>query len=127
MIDSIDIKILIGKKFSQIFKIRNDIGLLFIEDYYQSPSSIYLLKGDEDCCNDVYIESIDGDINDLVDSIIVEASEESNNDSPATDRAQEEYLWTFYKIRSEKGYVTIRFFGTSNGYYSENATLYEYK
>jgi hypothetical protein len=75
----------------------------------------------QDCCESVNIEEIIGDINDLVGSPIVLAEERSQNDPNASESG----TWTFYEIGSAKGTVTIRWYGASNGYYSESVSFAE--
>jgi len=79
----------------------------------------YKLYHSQNCCESVFIESVEGHIHDLIGHEILMAEEISNVDEPPLEDSNDSYTWTFYKLATIKGYVTIRFFGTSNGYYSE--------
>ena len=76
----------------------------------------------QDCCESVYIEDIVGDLNDLVGSPLLVAEEVSNYDAEPKYEG-ESYTWTFYKFATRKGYVDVRWYGSSNGYYSESVSV----
>lgn len=80
---------------------------------------------EQDCCEVVRIEDVSGDIKDLENSRIYMAEEVVRRSK------EEDYFgcgtWTFYKFGTSKGYVTIRWLGESNGYYSESVHFREIK
>lgn len=75
----------------------------------------------QDCCENVNIEDIIGDLSDLVGSPLWEAEEISEAGPLPTEIG----TWTFYRFSSGKGTVTVRWLGTSNGYYSEGVSFSE--
>jgi hypothetical protein len=88
----------------------------------------------QDCCESVSIEDICGDLQDLIGSEIVDAYESTNEDakpagyiSPVSDYTDDSETWTFYRIATAKGTVTIRWYGTSNGYYSVGVDFFRAK
>ena len=89
----------------------------------------YRLYHEQDCCESVYIEEIIGDLEDLVNTPILLA-EEVVHEPDTTPKGVEpkevyddSFLWTFYKLVTISGAVTIRWLGQSNGYYSESVNF----
>lgn len=89
--------------------------------------SVYRLYHEQGCCEDVHIEDIDGPLDVLIGSPITWAESVTNSDLPKKEEWDDSYTWTFIKFGTVKGSVTIRFYGTSNGYYSEDADFAKIK
>lgn len=131
---------LVGKTLTKV---------ILSEDGYDDRINFLTVDGDnfllhhcQDCCERVVIESITGDIDDLIGTPILVAEERCSEDDPADiilkkDEAKRKWqeenpgetywsweedsqTWTFYTIRTIKGSVDIRWHGSSNGYYSES-------
>lgn len=88
----------------------------------------YLMNHQQDCCESVYVESVVGDVSDLIGNPILLAEESTSTDDPAgVERSEwvDSRTWTFYKLATIKGYVDIRWIGESNGYYSESVGFTE--
>jgi len=87
----------------------------------------YVMYHDQDCCENVSVESIVGDLSDLIGSPILQAEEVTHSgetpEGVTPPEYPDSYTWTFYKLGTIKGGVTIRWLGESNGYYSESVSL----
>ena len=90
---------------------------------YLSDANYVQFYHEQDCCENVYIEDIVGDLNDLVGEPILVAEEVSNYNAEPLYEGEESYTWTFYKFATRKGYVDVRWYGSSNGYYSEGVSV----
>lgn len=94
-----------------------------------SDGSEYSMYHRQDCCEDVYLEDIVGDLDDLVGHPLTRAESrttdnyESNETPPAIDVYHESWTWTFYELATAFSSVTLRWYGQSNGFYSEEVSV----
>lgn len=89
----------------------------------------YSMYHEQDCCEEVEIEEIIGDLDDLIGNSMLLAEERIQDNSGDKPKATEfrgepdSYTWTFYELRTYNASVTLRWLGTSNGWYSEKVTV----
>ncbi len=113
-------------------KIEDMLGVVFTkvesdadQIRFECDEGVFIFEHNQNCCESVTIESIVGDLQDLVGEPLLVA-EESRGETPADYKFEyepESYTWTFYKFATRKGYVDVRWLGESNGYYSEEVSL----
>lgn len=90
--------------------------------FYMEDGDIFEMYHDQECCEDVYLQDIVGELDDLIDNPILIA-EKREVDQSALSKYDGYYLWTFYEFATIKGSVTLRWYGTSNGYYSVDVSF----
>lgn len=92
-----------------------------IIDFFTSDGEHYKMLHYQDCCEYVTVDDVvGGRLQDLVGEEILDAYESSHVNEPPTSEWAESYTWTFYTIRTMNRTLTIRWYGESNGYYSES-------
>lgn len=113
---------LVGKTITAISVASDEIR------FQCADGSEYLMWHDQECCEWVSVDDIDGDIQRLIGQEIVVAEERESRDNPPNSYDEEDsFTWTFYVLRTNLDSVTIRWFGTSNGYYSESVAFTQTK
>lgn len=119
---------LVGKIFTEVYHNKEKTEVYFVDTQKRNIS--YQLQHRQDCCEIVWLDDIVGDLSDLCNTPILMAYEASNHDEVTeaikkTDKWTSSVTWTFYHLATIKGYVTLRWVGNSNGYYSEYVHLSE--
>lgn len=118
----VSIDLLKDRIFKSVEVYKEEEGIIFTT--YSGDK--FFLGHQQDCCECVHIDDICGDLSDLTESPILIAEEVTSYDKlQGPDYSEvDSFTWTFYNLATIKGFVTIKFWGESNGYYSERVELF---
>lgn len=119
--DRLDVDVLLGKTLTKVENENNERV-----HFWTAEGEHYMLYHEQDCCEYVRLEEFHGEFDDLVGEPILMSEVVSNEPEPETPKGgygDDSHTWTFYKFATVKGYVTLRWLGTSNGYYSESVSF----
>lgn len=90
--------------------------------------TVYAMFHAQDGSESVNVEEVIGDLDDIIGKPILKAEEVTSDENPdgyeRLKYEQESFTWTFYHLATIKGHVTIRWYGSSNGYYSERVEFH---
>lgn len=112
--------------------VENNSSIEFVNALIENDKiQVFIMEHVQDCCESVSIVDICGDLKDLVGSPILIAKETKSNEPTFMNKGSSDYglysddsqTWTFYELATIKGSVTILWYGSSNGYYSEDASI----
>jgi hypothetical protein len=122
-VKEIEISDLLGMTFTSVCRVGDDEedDAIFFTSF--DGGRIFKMYHDHECSEIVRIEDICGELSDLMGSPITMA--EVITQEGVDEDECEHVTWTFYKLATIKGYVTIRWYGSSNGFYSETAEIVE--
>jgi len=113
------IKILVESTLTEIIGDVNSNELIFVRNDGRKIKMCHW----QDCCEQVDIVDICGDLSDLIGSPITLAEVRTEDDPECDDYGIG--MFTFYEIATIKGSVTIRWHGSSNGYYGVGVDVSE--
>jgi len=86
---------------------------------FKTSNGVFLMYHDQDCCEDVRVDDVVGKA-DLVGAVVLDLIEKISKECVNTS-----CTWTFYTLKTNKGYTDIKWYGESNGYYSESVDFVE--
>lgn len=97
--------------------VSNDQDAIYFE---LENDTLVIFKHNRECCEEVNIKDIVGNLRDLIGEPLLEAEVVINeNEGTRSDRQQN----TFFKFTTCKANVNVSWFGTDNGYYSTTVSM----
>ena len=117
----ISVDYLVGKEFTKVEQEKDETII-----FHSKNGDIIEMYHSQYCCEYVHIEDINGNLEWLENTPIIQALEKTNSYEyiGQEDDKPESFTYTFYTLRTKKGSVDIRWFGESNGYYSEGVDFW---
>jgi len=101
------------KSISGLKKDSDQVTLFFGDEYTIE------FNHQQDCCETVCL--VDHELQGKMKGELIYIKELSNRDEPPND--WDSHTWTFYEVRTTEGLLTMRWLGTSSGYYSEEVSV----
>lgn len=116
--DRCEFSCLLGKTLVEIKGLEKDSYTVLFKT---SEGERFKMDHDQDCCENVRVEDVIGDVSDLIGATVVLAEESTGDDPDGYEppKYRESFTWTFYRLATTRGHVDIRWLGESNGCYSE--------
>ena len=104
---------LVGKTITRIEGMEKESKVIL---FTTSEGYVYQMYHEQDCCESVTIDDVCGDVSDLLGSPLLIVEERTNEGIAQYGNT---FTWTFYHFVTAKGYLDLKWYGESNGYYSE--------
>ena len=117
----VNITDLIGKTLTAVEGAANESERIV----FRNDAETYTMLHERDSCESEMVEDVVGDVTDLIGAPIVAACEERRSKGSPGDDCEGFCRWTFYRVATIKGAVTICWFGSSSGYYPESVLVYK--
>ena len=86
-----------------------------------STNQDWIIYHPRDCCEQVWLEDVVGDLSDLIGNPILVAEKVCSEGE--YNEGDDHVTWSYLKLGTIKGVVTFRWYGSSNGWYSEDVEL----
>jgi hypothetical protein len=83
------------------------------------------MSHEQDCCENVAVHSVAGNLQDIIGSPVVSALEIEGDPEGVEYECSESHTFTSFRITTAKGTAEIRWLGESNGYYGEGVSFSE--
>jgi len=123
----LDISTIVGKTLIAVNVVESHTGDDHIMMKFDD-GTYYKMFHEQDCTEYVQIESIDVSLQHLIGSPILVAEQRSTSDGDTDHYAKDgtdpdSSTWTFYRISNIRSTSVLRWYGMSNGYYSERVSF----
>lgn len=105
---------LVGKKISSISGLEKGSDEVFINT---ECGDGFVLFHAQDCCECVDLDDFETTSNSLLGGEVLLFEERT---SCGDEDYGDTFTWTFYELKTTKGDLSMKWYGTSNGYYSES-------
>jgi hypothetical protein len=116
---------LVGETISQVIGLT--IGSREVNFLCKS-GKLFRMHHYQECCENVELVDVVGEAEDIVNNKVVNLAEQVSNDKASFENVDaDSYTWTFYNIQAGGCMVTLRWLGTSNGFYSERVQFQRIK